>query len=185
VIFGTEQLAVDALLASTCLPQIFAPVTIDGETYWDGAWAGNPTLEPLIGAERSTRLLGVLVQPLNRNDVPMTPEKIATRIGEFGSSSAFLRELRSLVMGGMLGQQTIQLIEPGEPLHDFHDKKVFSSPIGFLSALRDHGRHCAEQWVKHPERHVIDRESGLFQAHQSDAGHMTKPGNDKPPKNGG
>lgn len=165
VIFGPDKLGVDALLASTCLPQIFAPVTIDGETYWDGAWAGNPTLEPLIGADRSPIVLGVLVQPLNRSDTPTTPEKIATRIGEFGSSSAFLRELRSLVMGGLSDQQTIQLIEPGEPLHEFHDKDAFSSAIGFLTALRDHGRLCAERWLAHPERHVIDRESTLFRAH--------------------
>ncbi len=162
-IFGPDQLGVDAVLASTCLPQIFAPVTIDGETYWDGAWAGNPALEPLIGHDRSAVVLGVLVQPLNHSEVPTSPEKIATRIGEFGSSSAFLRELRSLVMGAIPVHQSIQLIEPGEPLHEFHDKSVFTNAIGFLSALRDHGRHCADQWIAHPERHGINSESSLFQ----------------------
>ena len=164
VIFGPEQLGVDTLLASTCLPQIFAPVEIDGETYWDGAWAGNPALEPLIGPDRSPRVLSVLVQPLNRSEIPTTPEKIATRMGDFGSSSAFLRELRSLVMGGIPSHQSIELIEPGEPLHEFHDKSAFSSAIGFLSALRDHGRRCAEQWINDPESHLINRESSLFQS---------------------
>ncbi len=162
VIFGPEQLTVDAVMASTCLPQIFAPVTIDGEAYWDGAWAGNPTLEPLIGRGRCAAVLAVLVQALNHQGVPTTPEKIATRIGELGSSSAFLRELRSQVLDANIDRPSIQLIEPGQPLHAFHEKESSSSAIGFLSMLRDHGRRCAEEWIKAPERHAITRESSLF-----------------------
>ena len=166
VIFGPEQLGLDALLASTCLPQIFATIEIDGESYWDGAWAGNPALEPLLGAERASTVLAVLVQTLSGNDIPTTPEQIATRIGELASSSAFLRELRTLVRSaGSIDpsvatndpsdKQAIHLIEPGEPLHSFHDKQAFATPIRFLSALRDHGRQCASQWIEHPERHRI------------------------------
>jgi len=177
VIFGPERLCVDALLASTCLPQIFAPVTIDGEVYWDGGWAGNPVLEPLLGRGRSSTVLGVLVQPLDRTDIPRTPEKIATRIGELGFSNAFRRELRSLVMardaidvdeqGRHPGDLRIHLIEPGESLHDFHDKAVFTKAIGFLTALRDHGRLCAEQWLQHPSQHEVDRDSALFASNGS------------------
>src|SRR5262249_29602889 len=65
-LFGNGQIGIDALPASTCLPQLFAPVEIEGEQYWDGGYAGNPALEPLIYQCRSANILGVLVQPLER-----------------------------------------------------------------------------------------------------------------------
>jgi NTE family protein len=42
VVFDNAKLSLEALLASACLPQLFAPVQIDGEFYWDGGYAGNP-----------------------------------------------------------------------------------------------------------------------------------------------
>jgi NTE family protein len=169
VMFGPDQLSMDALLASTCLPQIFAPVTIDGEVYWDGGWAGNPVLEPLIYQGRAQTVLGVLVQPLNRPEIPTTTEKIAERMSELGFSSAFLRELRTLTLaqqsldgalprtwvGRRIRDTRIHLIEPGESLDSFHAKARFDSSIGFLDALRDHGRRRAEEWIAEPDRHVV------------------------------
>ncbi len=66
VLFGNDRLGREALLASACLPQFFPPVVIDGEHYWDGGYAGNPALEPLIYDCRSADLIAVLVQPLAR-----------------------------------------------------------------------------------------------------------------------
>lgn len=175
VLFGPSQLGLDALLATTCLPQIFAPIEIGGESYWDGAWAGNPALEPLLGVDRARTVLAVLVQTLGGADIPATPEKIATRISELASTSVFLRELRSLVMpvDGIDPQsasthaqamQTVDLIEPGEPLHGFHNKQSFATAIQFLSALRDHGRQCASRWIEHPDQHRVGHDFPLFQS---------------------
>jgi len=35
-VFRTEEICVDALLASAYLPMVFKVVEIDGELYWDG-----------------------------------------------------------------------------------------------------------------------------------------------------
>src|SRR5690606_16015718 len=127
VIFGPQSLGIDALLASTCLPQIFAPTCIDGEYFWDGGWAGNPALEPLVVAGRANTILSVLVQTLRHIDVPQTPEQIATRMGELAFTNSYLRELRSLIqLREALGESVdtgnwpmhlkeleIDLIEPG------------------------------------------------------------------------
>ncbi len=178
VIFGPERLGIDALLASTCLPQIFAPTCIDGEHYWDGGWAGNPALEPLLAVGRTHSILSVLVQTLKHVEVPKTPEQIATRMGELGFTSAFLRELRSLiVLRDAIGESTaasqwqthfkkleIDLVEPGEPLQNFKDRAASASAIGFLTTLRDHGRHCADAWLAEPQRHRITRDSPILQA---------------------
>jgi predicted acylesterase/phospholipase RssA len=35
-------------MASACLPFLFKAVEIDGESYWDGGYMGNPALFPLV-----------------------------------------------------------------------------------------------------------------------------------------
>jgi NTE family protein len=47
-VFTNQDVSVDALLASACLPQFFRAVEIDGEPYWDGSLTGNPAFGPLL-----------------------------------------------------------------------------------------------------------------------------------------
>src|SRR5262245_61698033 len=47
-VFRNGDLTPDALLASACLPTLFQAIEIDGEAYWDGGYAGNPTITPLV-----------------------------------------------------------------------------------------------------------------------------------------
>lgn len=176
ILFDTEQLCIDALLASTCLPQIFEPVTIDGETYWDGGWAGNPVLEPLIYEAGANTLLCILVQPLTRKLVPVSAEAITKRMSELGFSCAFLRELRTIVIArdkldespaqSWLGRRVqnlqIHLIEPGEPLESRLPRAAGGSATDFMAALHAHGRECAEQWLANPRAHQVTRETAII-----------------------
>ncbi len=170
VMFGPERIGIDVLLASTCLPQVFAPVTIDGEMYWDGGWAGNPVLEPLVYGGRSDTLLCILVQPLNRAGTPRSASEIAERMSELAFSTSFLRELRTLCLaqdsldgaltlswlGRRIKRLHVQVIEPAETLDAFHAKTRLDTPTGFLGELRDYGRTCAEAWLVDPQRHTVD-----------------------------
>ena len=47
-IFTREELSIDALLASACLPNLNDAVMIDGVPYWDGGFRGNPPIWPFI-----------------------------------------------------------------------------------------------------------------------------------------
>ena len=47
-IFRNKEITPDVLLASACLPTMFQAIEIDGEPYWDGGYAGNPTISPLV-----------------------------------------------------------------------------------------------------------------------------------------
>ncbi|HZP67857.1 MAG TPA: patatin-like phospholipase family protein [Rudaea sp.] len=164
VLFDNAKLSLDALLASACLPQLFAPVAIDGEIYWDGGYAGNPALEPLIYDCRAAHIVCVLVQPLEHADAPRSARDIQERIVELGFSTTFLRELdalersqravsRSLPLtwfGRRLRQLRVNIIEPGESLDTFSAKTRLDTRIGFLHSLRDLGRECAEAWLSKP-----------------------------------
>ncbi|HSE11593.1 MAG TPA: patatin-like phospholipase family protein [Rudaea sp.] len=160
-LFGNSQLSLDALLASACLPQMFAPVTIDGEMYWDGGYAGNPAIEPLIYDCRSAEILCVLVQPLEQAQAPANVRDIRDRISELGFSTTFLRELEAVRraqkslqytfplswLGRRLKSLRIATIEPGESLDAYSAKTRMNTRLGFLCSLRDIGRECAQLWL--------------------------------------
>jgi len=65
-VFRNAELTSDILLASACLPTMFQAVEIDGEAYWDGGFAGNPTITPLIRECDSTDTILVQVNPVER-----------------------------------------------------------------------------------------------------------------------
>jgi NTE family protein len=160
-LFGNDRLSIDALLASTCLPQLFAPIEIDGETYWDGGYAGNPALEPLIYDCRGPEILCALVQPLEQSQPPRTARQIHERISELGFSTTFLRELENLRrlqeklqrtmplsrIGKRLKHLQVAIIEPGESLESHSAKTKLNTRLGFLHDLRDVGRERAEAWL--------------------------------------
>lgn len=159
-LFGNEELSIDALLASTCLPQLFAPVVIDDETYWDGGYAGNPALEPLIYRCAAPHVVCVLVQPLSR-PLPSSVRAIAERVAELGFSTTFLREYDSLVhaqtalrgsvplsaLGRRMKTLRLHLIEPGDTLTEYRAKTRLNTELGFLLELRDLGREAGEAWL--------------------------------------
>ena len=47
-ILTNYELTVEAVLASACLPLLQQSIVIDGEAYWDGGYAANPPLIPLV-----------------------------------------------------------------------------------------------------------------------------------------
>ena len=42
--FRRHELTIEAVLASTCLPQVHHTIEIDGRAYWDGGYSANPDL---------------------------------------------------------------------------------------------------------------------------------------------
>ena len=65
-IFRNKEITADVLLASACLPTMFHAVEIDGEPYWDGGYAGNPTLTPLVRESDACDTILVQINPRER-----------------------------------------------------------------------------------------------------------------------
>lgn len=95
-IFEGPDLTPEALLASACLPTVFQAVTIDGETYWDGGYSGNPALFPLYAADLPDDIVIVSINPWLRDAVPISPLDIQNRINEISFHAALLGELRAV-----------------------------------------------------------------------------------------
>src|SRR5262249_15849966 len=62
-IFRNGEITPDVLLASACLPTLFQAIEIDGESYWDGGYAGNPTITPLIRESDAHDTILVQINP--------------------------------------------------------------------------------------------------------------------------
>ena len=96
--FSHQELSVDALMASACLPLLFQAVEIDGEAYWDGGYVGNPSLMPLIVDGPADDLILVQINPSHREVVPTAARDIVDRLDEITFNSSLVKELRAIAM---------------------------------------------------------------------------------------
>jgi NTE family protein len=62
-VFRNKEITPDVLLASACLPTMFQAIEIDGEPYWDGGYAGNPTITPLVRESDAHDTILVQINP--------------------------------------------------------------------------------------------------------------------------
>lgn len=96
-LFGNNEITVDAIMASACLPDLFASVTIDGMEYWDGGFSANPALEPLIFDDHgATDLLIIQITPFAVDEAPTTLGGIIGRMSDIGFNACLLRDLKAL-----------------------------------------------------------------------------------------
>lgn len=161
-LFEAHELTPDMLMASACLPSFRQAVEIEGEAYWDGGYAGNPALSPLFHGCESQDLVAVLLQPLNRPDLPTTTKKIRERTSELSFSTAFLREMRTIVQAKQqstgkfptlsrlerrLRRFNVHLIEPDQLIAELDGASKLDNRHGFLTTLRDRGRAQADVWL--------------------------------------
>jgi NTE family protein len=93
VIFDNAAVDVDILLASSCLPFVFPAVEIGGRGYWDGAYATNPPLRPLLSPAPPAEIVLICAQPMRRPGIPKTASEIFHRVNEL----AFLTTLQTEV----------------------------------------------------------------------------------------
>ncbi|THU01979.1 patatin-like phospholipase family protein [Lampropedia puyangensis] len=158
-VFESDDLGLDALMASACLPQIFNAVEIDGEHYWDGGYSGNPAIYPLIYRTRADDVLLVQINPIETESVPKTMPEILERINEVTFNASLLSELRAiefvrrLLDEGRLDasqykSMRMHRIDGGAFLQTFGSDSKLRSDIGFLQKLFARGRESAQQWLQ-------------------------------------
>ncbi|MGB5863081.1 MAG: patatin-like phospholipase family protein [Sulfitobacter sp.] len=101
-VFQGAEIGPDALMASACLPTMFQAVemydstTDRTEAFWDGGFTGNPALFPLFIEALPQDIVIININPLEREDIPNTPQQIQNRINEISFNSSLLRELRAI-----------------------------------------------------------------------------------------
>jgi NTE family protein len=165
-VFNQTELDVDRVLASACLPLMFQAVEIDGEAYWDGGYAGNPSLMPLITRSDADDLLLVQINPIERETVPTSVGDIVDRINEVTFNASLIKEVRSIaVLKQLLADEgrpaacfrnplfqrieslRVHLIDGGASLAPLGANSKTTTQWSFLSRLRGLGVQAADDWL--------------------------------------
>src|SRR5437016_1561120 len=97
-IFRNAEITPDVLLASGCLPTLFQAVEIDGEAYWDGGYAGNPTITPLVRESEAHDTILVQINPRERPGTPRSASEILNRLNEVSFNATLMKELRMIAL---------------------------------------------------------------------------------------
>ncbi len=95
-VFPRDKISAEAVMASACLPTVFRAVEIDGISYWDGGYLGNPVLFPFFRATDTEDVLIVQINPLVRRKIPHSNREIMARVNEITFNSSLMGELRAI-----------------------------------------------------------------------------------------
>ena len=160
-VFQTHEITDDVVLASACLPYLFQAVEIDGCSYWDGGYMGNPSLWPLFYEVDVRDIVVVQLNPMLREETPVRPSEIMNRVNEISFNSSLLKEMRAIAFVHKLLDEGLLKDEYRDRYKDvlFHSIRAdqhlqalsvaskFNTDWGFFEELRDRGREVAEMWL--------------------------------------
>jgi NTE family protein len=157
-VFRKEELSVDHVLASACLPFMFQSVTIDGVPYWDGGYMGNPPLWPLFDHSTSDDVVVVQINPIRRPGVPRQAREILNRLNEITFNASLLRELRAIdfvtrlmdegrLEGTGYRRVLVHIVEDEMTLSALGASSKLNTEHDFLEMLFTKGRQAADHWI--------------------------------------
>lgn len=156
-IFRRADLTPEVLLASACLPTLFQAIEIESDAYWDGGFAGNPTITPLIRECTSRDTILVPINPIERPGVPRGAREILDRINEVSFNAVTLKELKMVALmrkvadpgtdeGALWATMRIHMVRNSIMAELGYSSKL-NAEWAFLSMLRDEGRRAAETFL--------------------------------------
>ena len=166
-IFRNGEITADVLLASACLPTMFRAVEIDGEAYWDGGFAGNPTITPLVRESDAHDTILVQINPRERMEPPRTANEILNRINEISFNSPLMKELRMIALlrqvsdpghgegARWAGMRTHRIMS--DALADFGASSKLNAEWEFVSLLKEEGRKSADAFLSAHGRDIGQR----------------------------
>jgi NTE family protein len=156
-VFRNQDITPEVLLASACLPSLFQAVEIDGEAYWDGGYAGNPTIMPLVRECTSRDTILIPLNPIERPGTPRTARDILNRLNEVSFNAVLLKELKMIALlrqladpghgeGAQWAGMRIHLVRNPIMAELGYSSKL-NAEWAFLTMLRDEGRRAAYEFL--------------------------------------
>jgi NTE family protein len=156
-IFRNSQITPEVLLASACLPTMFRAVEIEGEPYWDGGFAGNPTITPLVRESDAHDTILVQINPRERRNTPKTAGDILDRLNEISFNAPLMKELRMMALlhqaadpghgegARWAGMRTHRIMS--DKLAEFGASSKLNAEWEFLAMLKVEGRKCTDDFL--------------------------------------
>ena len=156
-VFERDEIDVEHVMASSCLPQVFAPVRIDGEAYWDGSFVGNPPLASLVNGDAAD-IVVVQNNPIARRDLPYSMADVNNRANEIAFNISLVREISAIQhLGAVFDDEStartrrapvrLHLISCTGVLRDLSISSRFNTEWSFIRHLHDLGQTAAARWL--------------------------------------
>src|SRR5215475_12251655 len=156
-IFRNGEITPDVLLASACLPTMFQAIEIDNEPYWDGGFAGNPTITPLVRETEAHDSVLVQINPRERPSTPRSAAEILNRLNEISFNSPLMKELRMIALlrgvadpgtgegARWAGMRTHRIMT--EMMVELGHSSKLNAEWDFLTMLQTEGRRAASEFL--------------------------------------
>ncbi len=160
-LFRDDEITLEAVLASTCLPHLHHAVEIEGEWYWDGGYSANPPLRQLVIDAKADDILLVQVTPETQEDVPRLSRDIARRVSQIAFNSPLQKEVEALAdlrelckkgrifrsrLCSKLQRLRLHRIAAEDGVEGLGQASALDLDWSFLTRLKEGGYHAAEQW---------------------------------------
>ena len=182
-----DEITVDAILASACLPTLYQAIEIDDprtgrrEAYWDGGYTGNPALYPLFYRTRTPDILIIHINPLYREELPCTSSEIMSRINEISFNASLLRELRNIdfvnrlidrgtIADGVMKRNNVHSVSDDKLMNQLGIVTKMTISRTLLLQLRDTGRAAMDRFLAEQKGNLGKRSSVNLRAMFSSEG---------------
>jgi NTE family protein len=161
-VFRTKSISVEVVLASACLPRLHHAVEIDDEPYWDGGYAANPPLLPLVAVSRTSNVLLVQLIPTGHAGLPVTKPEIDKRLGRIAFNRPLQKDLEAIALmrklirkegrplsrlAGRIDGLRLHRLCAEDHVDGLSDLSVLNTDWSVLTHLRERGRAAAEAWL--------------------------------------
>jgi len=175
-LFRRNEVTVEAVLASACLPQIHHAVQIDGRAYWDGGFSANPDIVTLAAESPAADTLLIQLNPLDRTTMPRTARDIGAQVNVVTFNQPLLRDIEMIVaaqedkrgwlgMGrgrgrlGRLAHHRLHVIEAGRYTAGLSADSKTTPEKTLLAYLFNAGRTETARWLERHRRDIGRRQS--------------------------
>jgi NTE family protein len=161
-LFANEEITLDVLLASACLPQLSQAVKLDDGYYWDGGYTSNPPLVPLIERTSAKEVVLVRLNPASDRGLPVTAPKIQTRLNRIVFDAPLKRELDELdrlrrvtaesgaqrsTLGRRLEAMRLHTIGEDDLMNEVGAASQGHADARLIDLLHREGRASCERWL--------------------------------------
>jgi NTE family protein len=160
-LFRRDEITIDVVLASACLPVMHHAVEIEGAAYWDGGFSANPDLVTLASESPVGDTLLVMVSPRVNAKLPTTARDISNHANRLTFNAPLLRDIEvvtavretsgALLAKGRLApicRHRFHLIDGGPITGALNPETTLKPDWDIITYLHGAGRDYAEKWLE-------------------------------------
>ena len=158
-VFHHKEITSETLMASACLPSMFQAVKVKDDYYWDGGYAGNPSIWPLTYKSKTSDIIVVVINPVLRKAIPKNGNEVINRLNEIAFNASLIAEIRSIhLINKLIDKKYIttdkyrtlhmHLLEAAQEMLELNASSKLNTSWDFFVYLHNLGRKSADTWLK-------------------------------------